>query len=169
MKSVIDSAKLPLHQLTFILREMGEERYSSPLPELQNYRIASHVRHIIEFYLELFRGTESGKVEYDARKRNERLETDYLFALECLSSIEARLDSFSDKNDIALTLIQKPSLSTSYMFPSSFSREVLYCTEHTIHHLALLAVVFRIVYPTVPLPKNFGVAYSTQLAHPSPP
>ena len=48
--------------------------------------------------------------------------------------------------------------------PSTFERELVYNIEHTIHHLALIAIGFRAYFPHVSLSEHFGVASST-VAH----
>lgn len=37
----------------------------------------------------------------------------------------------------------------------------MYNIEHTIHHLALIKVGLKLVYPDLDLPNHFGVAPST--------
>jgi hypothetical protein len=58
-------------------------------------------------------------------------------------------------------------LATSYdgeellEIPTSFNRELVYLIEHTIHHLAIIKIGLNEAFPTIEIPENFGVAYST--------
>lgn len=47
------------------------------------------------------------------------------------------------------------------LIPTSLERELMYNIEHTIHHLALIKVGLKLVYPDLDLPNHFGVAPST--------
>ncbi len=70
---------------------VGRE-YTQPSKILFNASIGQHVRHIIELFLCLEQGYESGVVNYEKRKRDYQIETNKDFAIQLLKEIYHRLD-----------------------------------------------------------------------------
>jgi len=148
-----------INQLIDLLNDIESTVYKDALQPLHCNTVGQHVRHITEFYLCALNGYKNGMVDYDARERNILIEIDKDFTVETLESIKCQLQVLnSDRN---LILRSKFGGNESLDIPSSFFRELAYLIEHTIHHLAIIKIGLNEVYPTIEIPKNFGVAHST--------
>ena len=151
-----------LVEINDLLKGLSQEQYNRQLEILSNASIGQHVRHILEFYQCLFKGEQSKEVNYDARQRDLKLESDVHFASKTIDDIiNALLDI---KADFAVTFVadystvedQKPTL-----IQSSFYRELAYNLEHSIHHQALIKVAITEMQLTSLVKNTFGYAPST--------
>lgn len=149
---------LLLYQLKQLLEDLTDEQYSQRIALLSNASIGEHTRHIIEFFAELESGYENGCVNYDARKRDHKIETQRKQAISKLLWIVAR----AGKQNKPLLLESDFGIdnSNTCKVPSNYGRELLYNLEHTIHHMALLRIAVNEV-SAISLPVDFGVAVST--------
>ncbi|MEO7531136.1 MAG: hypothetical protein ABIS69_06985 [Sediminibacterium sp.] len=147
-----------LTQLKDILSAITDKQYTTQISLLSNSTIGQHTRHIVEFYLELNNGYETGIVNYDNRKRDQAIETDRDFAIEKLNELTELLT----RSDRKMKLIANygTSADNAIMVSTNFYRELIYNLEHTVHHMALLRVAVSSV-STLSLPENFGVAIAT--------
>lgn len=78
-------------QLSGSLSILIAEDYTKPCKNLSNATIGKHVRHIIEMFLCLEEGYESGIISYENRKRDTELEQNRETALLILRDIHAGL------------------------------------------------------------------------------
>jgi len=145
-------------QLSESIRELTLEEYTYPGNTLFNATIGQHVRHIIELFLELEKGYETGRVNYDKRKRDYTIETDKDVAIELLHDIYLHLKKF-DKHLLLEANIDEHS-SDTVLISTNYFRELMYNLEHTVHHMALIRVGINEVSSVV-VPEDFGVASST--------
>ncbi len=148
-----------LSQLSDLLIKLDENQYKQPLKTLHQHAISQHVRHIIEFYKCLLKGYVVGEVNYDERERKLRIEQDKDFALQVMATIIGKLTLW--EADKPLQLISHYGTNDRLATPTYFSRELVYLIEHTIHHLAIIKIAINEAFPSVDIPENFGVAYST--------
>src|SRR4051812_16031178 len=79
-------------QLSESLELLTPQQYKQRSEILFHATIGQHVRHIIELFLCLNKGYETGIVNYEKRKRDYRIETDKDFAGELLHGIYAALN-----------------------------------------------------------------------------
>jgi hypothetical protein len=145
-------------QLSESLNQLTEAEYSQPSTILFSATIGQHVRHIIELFLCLENGYETGTVNYEKRKRDYKIETDKNFAASLLKDIYRRLNR--PNKDIVLEAEDYSDAAEIVAIPSNYYREIAYNLEHTIHHMALIRVGINEV-SSITLPTEFGVAYST--------
>ena len=145
-------------QLSESIRELTGEEYTHPSDILFNATIGQHVRHVIELFLELEKGYETGRINYDKRKRDYTIETNKDVAIELLHEIYLRLNRF-DKN-LLLEATYDESSNDTVLISTNYFRELMYNLEHTVHHMALIRVGINEV-STVIVPDDFGVASST--------
>ena len=87
-----EAIKNVFNQLDESLIKLSETQYKQPSKILFNATIGRHVRHIIELYICLYNGYETGVVNYEKRNRDIRIETDKDFAIELLQMITHNLD-----------------------------------------------------------------------------
>ena len=148
--------KTLLGQLEDMVAALNDEEYSRRITLLADASIGQHTRHVIEFFVELFLGYDSGTVNYDRRKRDIRIETSRAYARQVIQGIEAFLD-YPDK-----PLLFEGDLGNggSCIVATNFHRELVYNMEHIVHHMALLRIAVDTV-STIALPDDFGIALST--------
>jgi hypothetical protein len=147
-----------LQSLKKLLLSLDNNQYNERIAHLGNASIGGHTRHIIELLQCAVTGYHSGQIDYANRSRNLQLETDRTFA----QSVLQELNNSVQLPDKQLTLsveqidggIQHPNVNTTYF------REIVYNTEHTIHHLALIKVAIIEMKLDI-VDNNFGMAYST--------
>ena len=123
--------------------------------------IGGHFRHCLEICDCFLDGIEAGKVDYDRRARNFRLETDRRYAIERFSETVEKIKNLSVKS-APKTLFVKPEdtpAEADFWCESSIERELEFLTSHTIHHYALIA--FKLQAMNCNVPPEFGVAPST--------
>jgi hypothetical protein len=147
-----------LTQLHDLLGVISHEAYCCPLNLLHGSSIGQHVRHTIEFYQCLCEQAPLGFIDYDARARDLRLETDAVFAQ---SAIDALLQQIAQIRENQALKLQSSLGEEVAVIPTTVARELVYMAEHAIHHFAIIKIALREQFPQVSLPLHFGVAYST--------
>lgn len=151
-----------LAEIKDLLRGLSQEQYGRKLEILTNASIGQHVRHILEFYQCLFKGEQSKEVNYDARERDLKLETDVYFSINALDDIiNALLDV---RSDFPVTFMADYSVledQKSDLIKSSFYRELAYNLEHSIHHQALIKIAITEMKLGKLVKETFGFAPST--------
>ena len=145
-------------QLTHSLQQLSDEQYRQPSTVLFKATIGQHVRHVIELFICLNTGYETGTVNYEKRKRDIRIETDKIFACDLLQMIAANLDK-ADKN-LLLEVAYDDQSDDRVTVATNYNREIIYNLEHTVHHMALIRVGINEV-SAIDVPAGFGIASST--------
>lgn len=149
-----------LDQLEKVLIQLRDKDYCQSIPSLEA-SIGQHVRHILEFYICLFEGLETGKINYDHRRRDERIENNKRFALDQLDNLRSRIEKQMNNPELMLDLKYGEASNEDIGISTNYERELAYNIEHTIHHLAIIKQAFREIGQYVELPANFGIASST--------
>lgn len=129
---------------------------------LEGSSIGQHVRHVLEFYICLLEGVSSGIICYDKRKRDLRLETDREFAIYIVKKITDNLPLLPIEKSMLLAC--DFGLSIPYevqTLKTSVERELAYCLEHSIHHMALIKVALYSLGLKAQVADTFGIAPST--------
>lgn len=162
MTSPVSQVIMPLAglllQLQDLLEDLTDEQYMRKIKLLSNATLGQHTRHIIEFFLELNAGYVTGKVNYDKRERDYRIETGRACAMDSLTKIISLLNK--ENKALALMVDYNNDNEEPGFVETNYSRELVYNLEHTVHHMALLRIGVNAV-STIVLPVDFGVAIST--------
>lgn len=145
-------------QLNGSLQTLTNDQYTHQSRILSNATIGQHVRHIIEMFICLEEGYNTGVVNYEKRKRDKQIETDKDFAATLLKEVYNELGK--DNKNIALEAAYNDQSNELIRFHTNYYREIAYNLEHTIHHMALIKVGIREV-SDMEIPDEFGVAPST--------
>ncbi len=102
-------------------------------------------------------GLESGQIDYINRHRDFEIQNNRKLAIERISQLT--IDAVAP--DRILNLIIETELKNSEAtINTTYYREIIYNTEHTIHHLALIKVALLEMNIEIVNP-DFGMAYST--------
>lgn len=153
------SINLLRSHLAYFLNQLSTEQYQSPQRLLEGNSIGKHVRHIIEFYQCLLEGLPEGRLNYDHRQRQIRLEEDLYFAQQGIEALIAQIEKVEQNPPLLMEACfgEEQALQV----PTNWARELAYNIEHTVHHLAILRLLLQAQYPEIQLPFGFGIAYST--------
>jgi hypothetical protein len=154
------TAKLVLDQLVIVLEQMKADHYALNI-QILNASVSQHVRHILEFYICLFDGLQSGIINYDKRKRDPRIENDKAFTLELINEIKENINNQTLNDDLSLELKYGEEAEDIIPLSTNFYRELAYNIEHTIHHLAIIKPTIIEHFNYISLPEHFGIASST--------
>jgi hypothetical protein len=147
-----------LEQLQYVIDELTPVQYTQPVKLLSQSSIGQHTRHILEFFVELNKGYETGMVDYDKRVRNKNIEADKDFAITTIRRIEADIQK-PDKELLLQAEYGEGEAHSAQVF-SNYYRELVYNLEHTVHHMALIRIGINAVSDVI-IPDEFGVAAST--------
>ena len=154
-------AQQVFEQISCLLEKLDNSRYHQSLKILNGSTLGQHIRHIYCFYKCLIDGVETGIVNYDKRVRDTLIETNVFHSKIALESIDSKIQRLDVSQQ--LIIISNKTIDPPYSdgLKSSAGRELLYATDHSIHHLALLKIGVSSCFPEIEVEENMGVAPST--------
>ncbi|HPG06671.1 MAG TPA: hypothetical protein P5275_19170 [Saprospiraceae bacterium] len=158
---IVQAAQAVLQDALIYLRQIDRHTYALPIPLLSNSTIGQHTRHFIEFYQCLLSQSQPGTINYDLRRREKSIEEDPAVAAQQIVEIMLELQEQDWVKSCSIEADYSLGQPKGILIPTSLERELMYNIEHTIHHLALIKVGLKLVYPDLDLPNHFGVAPST--------
>jgi hypothetical protein len=161
--SLIDINVRWLRQALRLLDRLDDAAYATTPPGFAPHRAGAHLRHIVEFYQCFLEGLESSDIDYDARRRDEAIESSRAAASAAIRSIIRSLGARRDLREQRLVWVrmedaENNGVRESFM-ESSINRELQVLSSHTVHHFALIAMTLRM--HGVEMDPNFGMAPST--------
>lgn len=122
--------------------------------------IGAHMRHVLDRFHCFFNGLSEKAVDYDARKRDQSIETNLESACFAVASIERRLLDLELQAQTPLIVKETVHhLSPQVLIESSVAREMMGLITHTTHHLAIIGMIAR--DQGYQLDGDFGKAPST--------
>lgn len=122
--------------------------------------IGTHMRHIIERISCVLDGRAEGLVDYDCRARERQLEANPESAGVALMTIqETLMDLGSDQQSELQVRESVHQDNPAVAVASTLERELMSLVSHTIHHLAIIALLARTA--GYPLRDDIGKAPST--------
>jgi len=152
-----------LRQGMELLESLAGEVFAEPGSGGQRASVGAHLRHCIDYYRCFLRGLEAGRIDYDERQRDPRIELEPAAAREAieelvegLSRIEAEDFPRELQVKVDAAAWHDPALVWSR---TSLGRELQFLLSHTVHHYALIAMILR--DHGIEPPSEFGVAPST--------
>ena len=161
---------LQLAELSCFLSAMAPAVYAQSNGE--DAAIGQHVRNILDHY-ECLLGAPDGRVDYTRRAREEIIGSCPEAAISRIDATRQRIarlreitgDPVESKGEgLRMEVIFTPARTdrepVQRRLTSTLERELMFVLSHTIHHMALIAVLVR-REGTVPIPSGFGVAPST--------
>jgi hypothetical protein len=160
---LVDEAILLLQSLSRLVLQLDGEAYARPVRSLGGTRISEHIRHILEFYQEFLLGKERGDIDFDSRERSQRLESDSEYASGFIATLIEDLESVGEDQETTIQ-VSTHQIDQRIQLKSTLYRELAYCNEHSVHHMAMIKIGIVSEFPGVELSSGFGVAFSTQHA-----
>lgn len=152
-----------LRQGIALIERLDDRLYVQGNQALSLSGVGCHFRHCIDFYLKFLAGLESGRINYDTRERDGRIENDRLYAMTKLNSIIESLGQLLAVNAATEleVLLEASSDSDDKVgwSRSTVKRELQFLLSHTTHHYALIALALRL--QGFEPGAEFGVAPST--------
>lgn len=148
-----------------LLGEINLEQYQKKLPPHFPSSIGSHMRHIIDHFLALKNGFETGHVDYNVRHRHNEVEQFPKVAIKNFEEIALWLANLqSDWLQQKVTISSEIELGHSNLSEcySTLERELVFVNSHAIHHYALIRTICSMQNKDVP--EFFGYAPAT-IAH----
>ena len=154
---------LLLKQAVLVLNSLDNERFARPMAQAYDATVGTHFRHCLNFYQSFETGFPIGRVDYDQRIRDLRMEQDRSYALIQYTNMIATLTRFAVYDPATSILVRQdttlPANDPAAWGQSSLRRELQSLVSHTIHHFALIAIMLR--WQGYEPPREFGVAPST--------
>ena len=152
-----------LRQALDLVGRLCDEDYTRQGQPAYGSGIGSHLRHCLDHYSNFLAGLSAGRVDYDARARDPRIEQDRTHALSVLTNLIAGLQQLAATDGDRVIQVKMDcgddADPTSWWTGSTVRRELQFLISHTVHHYALIAMILRLhkLDPGV----GFGVAPST--------
>jgi DinB family protein len=152
-----------LRQALRLLDRLDDAAYATTPRGFAPHRAGAHLRHIVEFYQCFLEGSKSSLIDYDARRRDEVIESNRAAASAAIRSIIRSLAAHRDLREQRLVWVRMEDAEGSGVresfMESSISRELQVLSSHTVHHFALIAMTLRM--HGVEMDPDFGMAPST--------
>ncbi len=154
-----------LKQIKQVLESSGQKNFVMKLDVLSGASIGQHVRHVLEFYLCLLNGLETGTLNYDHRERNLEIENQLETALATIDKLILNLNDLNQDQALKLEGDAGVSVNVPFSIATNLQRELAYNLEHSIHHQAIIKIGLKQLSFDAVLSKEFGVAPSTLRSH----
>lgn len=149
-------------QAISLLEGLSDGDYQTLIKPYFSSSIGTHIRHIIDHYLALKDGLDTGHINYNVRHRHSQAEQFIEIATKALVEIKAWLASL-DQSKFSLPIMVTTEIDISYTksakCASTFERELVFVSSHAIHHYALIRVICAMQNKTIP--DIFGFAPAT--------
>ncbi len=160
--SLMSAVEDVLQQGCTLLRSVSPAVYASRGDDPSGSSIGAHYRHVLDHFLCLREGIQTGQINYDRRRRDSELENSPQRALTVTQQLMAHLTELSPEilqRECTVVYSVGYGDAEAQGAPSNLTREMMFCVGHTIHHYAILKLLCTAA--GVRLPREFGIAPST--------
>lgn len=151
-----------INQLAELLVELPGQLYRQTFGAKKQHVIGKHVRHIIDHYTTLLTAVNrqsAGPLDYEKRRREESLELDNHAACNRLLAIINSLGRLADRPPNTPLAMEHLSDDQRRTVTTSIDRELVFLASHTIHHMAIIAMLAE--QGGIEVSDGFGVHPST--------
>jgi hypothetical protein len=159
--SILAPLETLLGQLAWVLRRLEDSHYCAQQARGISGSVGGHVRHCLDHISALTSGVARGQVSYDHRRRGTAVESCRAAALLELQRVARDLKALP-AHDLDRPLVLRAALDTGgapVRVSSTVGRELVFVVSHTIHHLAMIALLLRDF--SIDVPPRFGYAPTT--------
>lgn len=156
-----------LDEMRSMVERIDDDSYTAPAPGRSSGGIGGHVRHCLDHVGALVTAIRTGLCAYDRRARGTLVERCRVAALQRIDDLAGDLA----QADVALVDApvavesQIDTTGTTIVTMSTFGRELVFVSSHTVHHNALIAHL--LASRGISLDARFGLAPATP-SHPEP-
>jgi hypothetical protein len=160
--SLISAVEGVLLQGCALLQAAEGEAYARKDNGPHGASIGAHYRHVLDHFLCLLEGIESGEINYDQRRRSPELEGSSEAALLATDELIEKfrlLPTEALHLKCCVTYSVDYGVSDAQAVRSNVAREVMFCVGHAIHHFAILQMLCAA--RSISVPYEFGIAPST--------
>lgn len=154
---IFERLKNHLSSLHHLLSKLTEEQFVQQINHLSHANIGGHTRHIIELLQCAVNGYDIGCIDYENRSRDLELERNIAAAQ---SAITFLLINIKQPDKPLKIVLSEEKTDLVNCINTNYYRELLYHTEHTLHHLALIKVALIDMHLDL-VDDHFGVASAT--------
>lgn len=151
-----------LEQGRDLIAASSDELYSASPEQFKASSLGAHYRHHLEHVCLLLSGHQQGSIDYDARTRDPRLESERAFAISCTHTVIEKLQRIPHDALLKDVVVVCRSCTTSKSRPetrSTLGRELLFLISHAVHHYALMRILVEVQGSNTC--NSFGVMPST--------
>ncbi|MEZ5276337.1 MAG: hypothetical protein R3F07_08155 [Opitutaceae bacterium] len=162
MKIKVDEIISILGRGVDLLGRIDDAVYCEPVELAFRGTLGGHFRHDLDHYLAFLEGLAAGRIDYESRRRDHRIETDRAAAIALSREICDRLARLAVEEEDGSVFVRQEGSglgNDARWMPSSRLRELDFLLGHTVHHQALTAIICRLV--GVEVDGDYGVAPST--------
>lgn len=160
MISCLPHVLLIIKQVKELIQCIPSDYYTQKEDFLMGSSVGMHIRHIVEYYQCLVNQHTTGEIAYDKRKRDLKIETDPSFALLRMNEVEEEINPLRSDTPLKIWSEAPEGLEGCYS-ESSLKRELIYITDHSVHHMAIVKMALKVAQIQVCLDEKIGVAAST--------
>jgi hypothetical protein len=150
-----------LDDMRSIIERIDDVAYTTPAPGRASGGIGGHVRHCLDHVGALVAAARTGMCAYDRRSRGTSIEFHRVSALSRIVDLEHELSRFGyGVLDVPVDVeTQTDADGTMLVTASTLGREIVFVTNHTIHHHAIISHL--LAARGVTMGPRFGLAPAT--------
>lgn len=144
-----------------LLQQITDNQFRFTQSSYLSSSAGKHMRHVLDHYISFINGWET-KIDYDARKRDERMEQEREYTIEHIQKCIDELKKIAKTSGLCSDsiMVQSNNVGDSGCWSrSSVKRELQFLIGHTVHHYALVDFILRV--QDFSPPEGFGIAPST--------
>jgi hypothetical protein len=149
------------NQLDWLFAHVNHEQYTTSISILGGATVGQHVRHILGFLECLVVGATTGMINYERRRRDLTIETDLDSARALFTELEAAIAALPTDRSLHLEVVVGQQSQVTQHLITTLDREIMYLSEHTMHHLAMIRYGAHAQWDALTFPADFGIAEST--------
>ena len=159
-----------LRQAADLVDALEDGSYVREEPMFYNSTVGGHLRHCLDHYESFTAGVRNGRIDYDARCRDQLVENKTCAARERINVIALSLEKLADAEvnpvvlvkmdcDISRDGVCSNKAENDLWHTSSVGRELQFLVSHTVHHFAMIRGICQRAGNE--LDPDFGMAVST--------
>lgn len=144
-----------------LLFKLSDRTYCQ-IVEAHGASIGEHYRHVVQHFECVIRSIRSGEINYEARERNHRLETDVTFAAIATCDVLRAIKKYDTAilNRACAVASTLTDLASRPLFvETTVGRELVYCIGNAIHHYTIAQQICSLI--GVEVPPEFAIARSS--------
>lgn len=163
-KTLVSENNHYLQQAIDLIEKLNDDLYTNNDSPYFMSGVGKHIRHLLDFYENFLTGWRE-MIDYDSRRREERLENDRLYCIQKIRQIMQGLNILpaavvSAKKGLMVKNDEIADGHTRDPFShSTVERELQFLKFHVVHHFAIIAMILK--FQGFVTPEDFGVAPST--------